>query len=218
MRLAAFEVGGRTLLSDNPIAREERVPVTTPVDLIVALAAVGSAGAAFVAVVQARRERELAVLPIVVVEPEFLTGGFSNLRVSNVGLGPALDLEATISIKPEGKDIPLSRTVLAPNQALTLAPAGPIDRPVEDLARKNVTVSISGHCKNAFQSRVAVADSFGFSRAARDLANAGELVLVDNLVRVASTIEDLVNAVQGLSSGTPRRESLTDDDDETGFD
>jgi uncharacterized membrane protein YfcA len=55
-------------------------------------------------VIEMKRARATAVLPRVAVKVHTLAGGIGWIRVVNVGPGPALDLDATLTFQPDGWD------------------------------------------------------------------------------------------------------------------
>lgn len=56
---------------------------------------------------ETRRARELSVLPNLAINMQTITGTFVGLKLTNVGQGPALEVDLTIAFEPiEGGSLP----------------------------------------------------------------------------------------------------------------
>lgn len=100
---------------------------------------------------EARRSRELSVLPKLAIDMETIAGMFVGLKLTNVGQGPALEVELTITFEPvEGGALPADARpwrakVLARDEWLRFVPprdeqGEPLDVPFLGQAYQAVTV------------------------------------------------------------------------------
>jgi hypothetical protein len=149
-----------------------------------------------VSAVQVARARSAAVLPKIVVVAVFPGENRVRLAVRNVGIGPALEVHATVELARK-EPTRVVRGAIAPGGGFIVRPQA-LDALWDEVANAVPTVRISGTCTNSYGKSIRIdytLDLAGEIRAAMDASLEPEEDVLRELTRKVAAVKQAIESL-----------------------
>jgi hypothetical protein len=158
---------------------------------------------------ESQRARATAILPRLVLDIRTVAAGVGFVRVRNVGPGPAFDVEARITLMPDGFTIPWGPHIFVPGQAQEFHVTPP-DEPNAQLGYINRLVERYSHIrleasyKNALGTTLAIDETIEIREWWKHQVDAHTLVVKDWSEEQAKELDKMTKAIADIGRSAKR--------------